>query len=111
MTFETDDFFAQLDAEIATFTKASKLKADREAAKRKANNMRAPASARAAAKAIFQALDAELAAQEWQAIKTIALFHEQTCDGCGSIHHTFLQFMEVSSLIRKPSTQRSICLH
>lgn len=103
----SDDFFAMLDAEIATITKASKLRADREAAKKRANNMRASPEIRAAAKATFKALDAELSAQEWTSTKTIALFHEQSCDGCGSVHYTFLQFMEVQSLIRKPSTERS----
>lgn len=101
-----DDFFAMLDAEIAVANKAAKMKADREAARKKANNRHASAEARAAAKARFLDLDAQLAAQEWTPIKTIALFSEQRCDGCGSVHHVFLQYMECHELIRKPSTLR-----
>lgn len=100
-----DDFFASLEAEIEAATKASKLRADREAAKRRANNMRAPLETRAKAKAEFQALDAELQAQDWHRVKTVALFSEQTCNNCGSTHRVFLQYMELRQLIRKPTTQ------
>lgn len=102
----TDDFFAMLDAEIAVATKATKLKADRDAAKRRANNMQSPQALRAKAKSEFQMLDAQLSVQEWTSTATVALFQEQQCDGCGSSHLTFLQYMVEQELIRKPSTKR-----
>lgn len=102
----TDDFFAELEAEIAVATKASKLKADREAAKKRANNNHIPKAHRDRASADYRALDAELQTLEWVSTSTVAMFTEQTCDGCGSIHHVFLQYMETQQLIRKPTTQR-----
>lgn len=101
-----DDFFAQLEAEIAEATKASKLKADRDAAKKRANTMTLPTAARQRAAEEYRQLTAALAASEWTAISTVAMFTEQSCDGCGSTHYVFLQYMELRQLIRKPTTQQ-----
>ena len=102
----SDDFFAELEADIAKYVEADKLKRDRDAAKKRANTMTLSSAARARAAEEYKALNEILAAQEWASISTIALFTEQTCDGCGSIHRVFLQYMELQQMIRKPTTQR-----
>ena len=101
-----DDFFAELEADIAKFVEADKLKKDRDAAKKRANTMTLSPAARARASEEYKAINAVLAAQEWTSIKTIALFTEQTCDGCGSVHRVFLQYMELQQMVKKPTTQR-----
>lgn len=101
-----DDFFAQLEAEIAEATKASKLKADRDAAKKRANTMTLPTAARQRAAEEYKALNAALAAAEWEALSTVAMFTEQSCDGCGSTHHVFLQYMELRKKVAGPPAQQ-----
>jgi hypothetical protein len=101
-----DDFFAELEAEISQHIAADKLKKDRDAAKKRANNGQLPTAIRQAASATFKELSKLIEINEWASVKTIALFTEQTCDGCGSIHRTFLQYMQMEQLVRKPTTQR-----
>jgi hypothetical protein len=101
-----DDFFAELEAEIAKSVKSDQLKKDRDALRKRANTMTLSAETRARAAEEYRQINAVLAAQEYQAIKTVALFTEQTCDGCGSVHRIFLQYMELQQLVRRPSTQQ-----
>lgn len=101
-----DDFFAELEADIAKHLSADKLKKDRDAARKKANTHTLPAHVRQAAGLEYKRIDQVLAAAEWQSVATVALFSEQACDGCGSTHRVFLQYMETQQLIRRPSTQR-----
>lgn len=101
-----DDFFASLDAEIAEALEKTKLKAKRDEAKRKANTVSLPTATRRRAAEEYKELSNLLAATEWASISTVAMFTEQSCDGCGSTHHIFLQYMELRQLIRKPSTQQ-----
>ena len=104
----TDDFFAELEAEIAQATAKTKLKSDREAAKKAANNPHLSSASRQRASAEYRELSKLLEAEEWSIISTVALFTEQQCDGCGSVHRVFLQYMERQALVRKPSTQRYV---
>jgi hypothetical protein len=90
----TDDFFAELDAEIAEITAKSRLKADAAQLRKKANNMRVPPAERAAAAEEWRALQAIVEANDWRVMRCSAFFTEQSCDGCGSVHHTFLQYMQ-----------------
>lgn len=101
-----DDFFAELEADIAKHLAADKLKRDRDNAKKRANTTSLPSGVRAAASAEYKQLNELLAAQEWKAISTVAVFTEQTCDGCGSTHRIFLQFMEHQSMVRQATNQR-----
>lgn len=103
---EIDDFFAELNAEIATHVKSAQLKADRDKARKKANNTGLTFEARSKAAAEFRELDQILQAAEWCSVSVVALFSEQTCDGCSSTHRVFVQFMECQQMIRKPTTQR-----
>ncbi len=108
MTNPDLDFFAELDAELATIMAKSKKAAQLKAARKKANNSRLPSATRQAAKSEFLALQSEVEASLWVPTASIALFTEQICDGCGSIHRTFLQFMELQTRVSKSSTQRWI---
>lgn len=101
-----DDFFAELDAEISKHLASTKLKSEREAAKKRANTMTLPQATRQRAKEEYHALNKALEASEWEKVSTVALFTEQHCDGCGSTHKIFLQYMELQQMIRRPSTQR-----
>lgn len=103
-----DDFFAELEAEIAVSAAKTKVKADREAAKKAANNPHLNSAARQRASAEFRELSKLLEAEEWTIVSTVALFTEQQCDGCGSVHRVFLQYMERQSMVRKLSTQRYV---
>ena len=102
------DFFADLDAQISATLAKSKTKADAEAARKKALNTRLPSSERLAAGKLHKELSALVEAEAWRAVSTIALFHEQTCDGCGSTHRVFVQYMEHQTLVRLASSQRWI---
>jgi hypothetical protein len=101
-----DDFFASLNAEIETELAKTKAASNAEALKKKAHNMRLDPKTRAAAGEEYKAIQAALEAEQWITVSTTALFTEQSCDGCGSVHHIFLQFMECQQLKRKPTTQR-----
>lgn len=103
-----DDFFAELEAEIAVHTAKAQLKSDAEAARKRAHNTRLAPAVRAAAATNYKELTALVELDQWAVTATVALFTEQTCDGCGSVHRVFLQYMEVQSMVRKPSTQRWI---
>jgi len=106
VTEPLDDFFAVLDLEIAAATAKSKLKSDRDTAKKRANTVTLPSAVRRRAAEEYHELNALLEAEEWATVSTTALFTEQRCDGCGSTHRTFLQFMEVQQMVKKPSTTR-----
>lgn len=103
---EVDPFFAELDAEIAEATKKSKLRADAATLKRQAANMRLSAAVRARAAEEYRAIQAIVEAEMWQIVRGGALFAEQTCDGCGSIHYNFLQYMQEEVKIRDARTRR-----
>lgn len=102
----TDDFLAMLDAEIDKTLAKSNLASKAEAAKRKANNTSLPSGIRAAASKEFHETQALLEAEQWGAVSSIALFAHQSCDSCGSVHKTFLQYMEEQVLLRRTTTRR-----
>lgn len=101
-----DDFFSQLEAQIAASTAAAKLKTDRDKALKLSNNMRVSTAVRRAALVEVAEINQLLEAEEWAVLAAVALFTEQSCDNCGSTHRVFLQFMERQALKRKSSTQR-----
>lgn len=101
-----DDFFAELEAEIAVAVKASKLKSDAAALKRTANNMRLDQRTRQRAAEEWRAVQAIVEANLWEPVAAGAFFTEQICDGCGSVHRTFLQFMQKEERVHNRSTVR-----
>jgi hypothetical protein len=107
---ETDDFFAELEAEIADVTAKAKLKGDAAKLKKQANNMRLSGAERARAAEDYHSLQAILEATTWKPIAIGALFTEQHCDGCDTIHRSFLQFMQQEEKVSNPSTRRWVRL-
>lgn len=106
----SDPFFDELEAEIKEITAKTKLKADAAKLKREANNMRLDAFVRRRAAEDYRSLQAILEATSWRPIAVGALFTEQHCDGCDTIHHTFLQFMQHEEKVLNPATKRWIRL-
>ena len=100
------DFLEELNAELAEITEKAKKASQAEKLRRASNNMRLPAASRQAAKAEFLLIQTEAEKFLWSAKTSIALFSEQQCDGCGSVHRTFLQFMEHQVHNTKPTNQR-----
>ena len=104
----SDDFFASLNAEIATIVSTAATRTKAAEARKKANNPRLSTEARQRAAAEFSELSAIIEKDLWIPTTVIALFTEQSCDGCGSVHRVFLQYMELQTYRTKPSTQRYV---
>lgn len=106
------DFLLELEAELdGLLVEAAKKKsrADEMAAlQKKRGNMKLPPAIRQAAGEHYKALAAEAEAERWASTATIAMFTAQTCDGCDTVHHIFLQYMEEQCLLSKPETRRWI---
>jgi hypothetical protein len=105
---EVDPFFAELEAEIEQATKASRLKSDAAALKKQALNMRLSTRERQRAAEEYKSLQTIIDATLWQPLRAGALFTEQTCDGCGSVHYNFLQYMQEECRVAKPADRRWI---
>jgi hypothetical protein len=103
---EEDPFFAELNAEIAKATAKSRLKSDAAKLKRDSLNMRLDIHTRRRAAEEFKSLQAIVEANAWEAVRCAAMFAQQQCDGCGSIHTNFLQFMQEEEKITNRSTCR-----
>lgn len=103
---EEDAFFAELNAEIATATAKSRLRGDAAKLKREALNMRLSARTRQRAADELRSIQAIIEAETWQIVRCAAMFAEQHCDGCGSIHYNFLQYMQEERKIRDPRSAR-----
>ncbi len=104
----SDDFFAELNAEIAKATAKTRLKSDADKLRKTAHNMRLSPRQRAEAAAEFKSIQAIVEAEMWEVVRCGALFSEQSCDGCGSIHHNFLQFMQEERRVKDHRTRRWI---
>lgn len=89
-----DDFFASLDAEIALHTQRKQIRKDAAAAKKIAMNRAVNEVQRLTALRNYRELQAIIDVETWKPVGFIAMFSEQVCDGCGSIHKMFLQHME-----------------
>ena len=100
------DLFAELEAEIASVTAKSKLRVDAEALRKQSNNMRLDSAVRRRAAEEYRLVQAIVEADLWEIVKFGALFSEQVCDGCGSVHHTFLQYMKQERKLRRHSDIR-----
>lgn len=90
----SDDFFAELEAEIAVHTQRAEVKKSATAAKKRAANKTLSEVERAAADREWREYQAIIDAEIWQPLSSVAFFTEQVCDGCGSTHRVFLQYME-----------------
>ena len=101
-----DEIFAELDAEIALVAKNTSIKSNAEINRRKSLDIRRPKADRDVSKALYLEAVAIQEANAWLVEASCAMFTHQYCDGCGSSHWVFLQFMEKLSLIRLPTTVR-----
>lgn len=102
----SDDFLAELEAEIAADLAKASRKSAVETARKASRDMTKSKEVRERHLADYKALQALLEAEQWQIDAVCAMFSEQVCDGCGSTHRTFLQFMERHSMVKKPTTLR-----
>jgi hypothetical protein len=75
-----------------------------------ARNFRLGAAERQRAAEDLKSLNAILEATMWEPVSIVALFTEQHCDGCDTVHHTFLQYMQQESKLNQPTTKRWIRL-
>lgn len=100
------DFLEELEAELSVNLEKIQREKAAEAARKAANNMRMPKAFREQSKEEYLALKAQIEADQWAVEASVAMFTEQRCDGCGSTHRTFLQYMERQYIVKKPSTLR-----
>lgn len=103
---EEDPFFAELNAVISKATAKSKLKLDAAKLKKQSLNMRLDANIRRRAAEEYAGVQAIIDANMWRAVRYSAMFTEQHCDGCDTIHHTFLQYMQEEEKVSNPRTRR-----
>lgn len=101
-----DDFFAELDAEIAKAQEKVAIRKNAAAAKKKAMSRAVAEVERITALREWKELQAIIDADIWRPVSLVAFFTEQECDGCGSVHSIFLQYMEEQLLRSKPQTRR-----
>lgn len=106
----SDDFFDELNAEIGVALAKAGRVAKANSLRKTSNNMRASTSQRADAKAEWKSIQFELDEALWIDDKIFAMFSEQTCDGCGSTHRVFLQYMLRQRMIKRASTIRFIAV-
>lgn len=102
----SDDFFAELEAEISAANAKKALKSDAVKLKKQATNTRLSNAVRTKAAAEFKAVQAIVEANQWEVVRCGALFAEQSCDGCGSVHYNFLQYMQEEVKVRDPRSRR-----
>lgn len=98
----SDPFFDQLNAEIDAAMKRAKRISSGKAARDRASTP----FATAADKENWQLQREAYEAETWQSVAIVALFGEEQCDGCGSNHQVFLQFMEQQIEIARPANRR-----
>jgi len=102
----TDDFLAQLDAEISAVVSRPKLESEKKKLMARLRDNRISREAQAENKLKLSEVDAILESMIWTPMAAVALFVEQTCDSCGSSHKMFLQHMEKQSTGKHNPTTR-----
>lgn len=97
-----NDFLADLDLSIQQELAKQKIIRSGSAAKKRASTP----FATSANKEEWSLQQAAYEAEIWQPVALVAFFSEQQCDGCGSVHRMFLQYMERQIEYSKPSNKR-----
>ena len=100
------DFFAELDTEISKHQSKAQLHLNVDKAKKSMHNMKATPEYRSRAREEYREAQALLDLELWMRQAAIAMFTEQKCDGCGSTHRIFLQYMHREVLVRRPTSIR-----
>jgi hypothetical protein len=102
----SDNFFAELDAEIAQVLAKTNLKTKAAELKRQAFDRTVGQRVRERAMAEWKSIQSFIEAEVWRPVATMAMFTEQQCDGCGSVHRVFLQYMERQAHINRRMGER-----
>lgn len=103
-----DDFFAELNAEIAKALEKTSMKDRAKELKRQAFDRTVGQRVRERAMAEWKSIQSMIEAEHWKPVATVALFTEQQCDGCGSVHRVFLQYMERQAHVNHRMGERYI---
>lgn len=88
------DFLAQLDLDIKKLTRKSTLQSDEKRLKDKLRDRRVPDLIKSSLRTDLAAVQAQLALIQWRPEASVAMFVEQHCDNCASIHSIFTQHMQ-----------------
>lgn len=102
----SDDIFDILNAEIAKSLEKTNLRKKAASLKKQAFDRTIGAKIRDAAMLEYRETMALIEIEMWNPVGTAALMTEQQCDGCGSIHRVFLQYMEIQQHRSRPSSRR-----
>lgn len=97
-----DKFFDALDVEIREQLRKTETIKKGTAARKRASTPFATAADRANWQEQQPIFEAEI----YKSIATVALFAKQECDGCGSVHSMFLQYMERQIEYERPQNKR-----
>lgn len=101
-----DDIFDLLNADIAKALEKTNLRKKAANLKKQAFDRTIGQAVRNKAMLEYRETLAQIEIEMWQPIGTAALMTEQQCDGCGSIHRTFLQYMEIQQHRSRPTSRR-----
>lgn len=100
------DIFDELNLEIEKALEKGKLKKKAAELKKQAFDTTVGRRVRERAMLEYRETLALIEIESWRPVGTSALITEQLCDGCGSIHRVFLQYMEIQQHKTKPSARR-----
>lgn len=100
------DIFDELNAEIAKALEKSNLKKKAVSLKRQAFDTTVGRRVREKAMLEYRETLALIEIENWKPVGTAALFTEQQCDGCGSLHRVFLQYMEIQQHRSRATSRR-----
>jgi hypothetical protein len=100
------DIFDELNGIIEKALEKSNLRKKAASLKKQAFDRTVGARIREKALLEYRETLALIEIEMWQPVAVVALFNEQQCDGCGSIHRVFLQYMEIQSHKTRPSNRR-----
>jgi hypothetical protein len=100
------DIFNLLNADIAKALEKTNLRKKAASLKKQAFDRTIGVAVRNKAMLEYRETMAMIEIEMWQPVGTAALITEQQCDGCGSLHRTFLQYMEIQQHRSRPSSRR-----
>ena len=101
-----DDFLLELDRELSVATSRAKLQSDVSKARGKLLSSTISAEAKGALREEYAHLSEELNKILWRPIASVAFFAVQSCDGCASVHKTFLSHMQRQASVTNRTVMR-----
>lgn len=100
------DIFDELNAEIAKALEKSNLRKKAISLKKQAYDTTVGRRVREKAMLEYRETMALIEIESWRPVGTAALITEQQCDGCGSLHRVFLQYMEIQQHKSRATSRR-----